>query len=78
MSKSSRRKQTESFDNNILMRIESILDVYVCRRFFLKLYDPFLWIGFIFLKVMYHYWAVAYFHCYLNQMPKPLSHSSYY
>ena len=26
---------------------------------------------------MCHYWAVGYFHCYLNQMRKPVSHSSY-
>ena len=41
-----------------------------------KLYGPFLWTGFTSVKFMYHYWAVNYFYCYLNQIPKDLSTKS--
>ena len=30
-----------------------------------------------FFQVLCHYWAEDYIHSYLNEMPKPLIHSSY-
>ena len=41
-------------------------------------YGLFLLTGFIFLKVICYYWAVDFFHCYFNQMPKSLSYGSYF
>ena len=28
-------------------------------------------------RVIFHYWTIDYFHCYFNQMTKPLRHSSF-
>ena len=36
-----------------------------------KLYGLILWAGLTCHKVMCNYWTADYFHCYLNQMPKP-------
>ena len=40
-----------------------------------KFYGPFSWTGLTCLQVLSHYLAVDHLHSYLNQMPKPLSHS---
>ena len=43
----------------------------------IKLDSPFFWTGLTCLQVLCHYWAVDYFYIYLNQVPKPPSHSPY-
>ena len=60
------------------MRIQFILEVFVYRQRLWEqniLYGHFLWTdmppGFVPLL------TVVYFHSYLNQMPQPISHSSY-
>ena len=78
--KSSWKKWLEKH-NEILIRIQFILEVSVYRRRLwnknFKLYGPVLWTKLACFKIMCCFWAVDYFHCYLNQMPKQLIHSSY-
>ena len=62
------------------MKILFISEIYVYRQRLknkIKLNGPFLWTGITCLQVLRHYWDVDYFHRYLSQMPKTLSHSSY-
>ena len=42
-----------------------------------ELYGPSLTTGLTCIHVLCYYWAADYFYSYLNQMLKPLSHSSY-
>lgn len=78
--KSSWKKRLEKH-NEILIRIQFILEVSVYRQRLwnknFKLYGPVLWTKLACFKIMCCFWAVDYFHCYLNQMPKQLIHSSY-
>ena len=59
------------------MGIQFIVEVYVCKNWKKKLYGLFLWTGFTYFKVLCYHWAIDYFHCYLNQITRPLSSSSY-
>ena len=57
----SRRKYIQNYDNNILMRTLFVQKIII-KRF----YGPFLWTRLAYLQVLCHYWAVDFFHNYLN------------
>ena len=59
------------------MGIQFIVEVYVCKNWKKTLYGLFLWTGFTYFKVLCYHWAIDYFHCYLNQITRPLSSSSH-